>query len=230
MMNALATAVTTAANLGTAIQALIGQNTPTFISVIGYTSKDGEVANHVINIGASYEAARQRDIKSLKVFVGELTALPGYGVTPADATDEQAATASQQRTTLEAANEMLVSIEKNADPAERSNQAQAQIDAYTQLGNLRIHNTTGEIYVAAFAVGKKITTAIERKKVNSSAKTIAKRKIEKDLKLSTAKRRNYIIGNVQEMAIKGQRLILGTNGHSIAGAQEPEIDNTGLEG
>ncbi len=218
MQNAIATAVTTAANLGTALQALIGQSTPTFISVLGYTNKKGEVANHVINIGAKYENAQKRDVTTLTRYISELTSVEGYGAT------------SEQATHLRAANELLASVIKNQDPATRSTQSEAQRDTYTTLGNLRIHNGTGEIYVAGFAVGKKILEAGEYKEVNSGPVVVQKNAITKALNLSTAKRRQFIIGNVQEIAINGNRLVLGTNGHTTKTTQEAEIQDTNLEG
>jgi hypothetical protein len=175
-------------NTNQLIARLFGQNLPTFVAIQGYTNdKAGETANYVINVGASYEKARQRTIQKLTDYL----AMPGL-------TDMYRL----------AATELLTSATNNANPETASAGSLAQSAAYTNLGrNIKIHNETGELYLTGFVVGKTVQIAGTYKEVKSAEKTLAKKEIAKLLKLPTDKRRNFKFTKLVSVRMQGTTLV-----------------------
>ena len=175
-------------NTNQIIARLFSQNLPTFVAIQGYTNDSaGETANYVINVGVSYEKARERTITKLNDYL----ALPGL-------TDMYQLAAS----------ELLNSAVKNANPETATAASIAQKDAYTHLGrNIKIHNETGDLFLTGFVVGKKVLVAGTYKEVKSAEKTIAKKKIAKDLKLPTDKRRNFKFTKLVSVKMQGATLV-----------------------
>jgi hypothetical protein len=145
--------------------------TPTgvsFCSVKNYTNEQGEVANHLFNIGASYENAKKKDIEFL---------------TNLDVTTMEWQSAMAD--VIVAKQQLISSLEK--PDVVRS---KAQKDAYFHLNNgLKVHCETGEIYVYGMRVNKTIIKAVEYKETKSSALTIAKNELRKLMK--SAKYRQF---------------------------------------
>ena len=175
-------------NTNQIIARLFSQNLPTFVAIQGYTNDSaGETANYVINVGVSYEKARERTITKLNDYL----ALPGL-------TDMYQLAAS----------ELLNSAVKNANPETATAASIAQKDAYTHLGrNIKIHKETGDLFLTGFVVGKKVLVAGTYKEVKSAEKTIAKKKIAKDLKLPTDKRRNFKFTKLVSVKMQGATLV-----------------------
>ena len=184
-------------NTNQLIARLFGQNKPTFVAIQGYSNEAGETANYVINVGVSYESARNRTIAKLQDFI----AMPGLS-------DMQ----------ILAASELLNSAQKNANPETATAASIAQTDAYTHIGrNVKVHNETGNLHLVGFVVGKVITVAGTYKEVKSSEKTLTKKKIAKDLKLPTDKRRNFKFEKLMSVKMQGDTLVFQV------------IDGTGTE-
>ena len=143
-----------------------------------YTNSYGEVSTYKVLLGASYENARLKDIETL-----QNTSFP------------------QQK--LEFARLSIVnSMLKNMNNKTRSNQSQAQKDAYISLGKgLRIHKDSGEVKVMAYVQTKSQTPNQQsetlknqqsglfktRKFVNSSQATLDKKQVKKMLELRETK-------------------------------------------
>jgi len=138
-----------------------------------------------VNIGASYENAKNKDIETLK---------------NADILTIQ--TVSDKITLEKARQELIASLIK---PNE--NRSNGQIDAYTPIcKGLKVHNETGEIYVYGYGENKKIIVEGTYPKVNSRALTIAKNELKKALNLRTNKYKNFKVTNISNMKLNGDIL------------------------
>lgn len=163
------------------------KNTPTgvsFCSVKNYTNQQGEVANHLFNIGVSYENAKKKDIEFL---------------TNLDVTTMEWQSAMAD--VIVAKQQLISSLEK--PDVVRS---QAQKDAYFHINEgLKVHCESGEIYVYGMRVNKTIITPIEYKEVKSSKLTIAKNELRKLMK--SAKYRQFIFqSNGMTIKASGQEI------------------------
>lgn len=130
-----------------------------FVSIHNHVSKEtGEVSNYIINLNVNYDNLKKRDLSLLQ----ELT-LTGI---------EEIARM-----------ELVNSFEKNANAETASNYSKAQKEAYTHLTkNIKIHNETGEVFITGMLVKKQVVTTGTYKVVNSSEKTLAKKKLQKTLR------------------------------------------------
>lgn len=182
-------------NTNQIIARLFSQNLPTFVAIQGYTNESAnETANYVINVGVSYEKARERTISKLNAYL----ALPGL-------TDIYRL----------AATELLNSAVKNANPETATAASIAQSAAYTHIGrNIKIHNETGDLFLTGFVVGKVVTTPGTYKEVKSNEKTLAKKAIAKDLKLPTDKRRNFKFTKLVSVKMQGATLVFQVTGET----------------
>ena len=135
-----------------------------FVSFVYTTKGTGEKARYVLNVGANKENLYRKDVAVLTELLPTL-----------DAGSPE----------FLAATELLISRNTSLEVGIGNNPRYTNADTYTAIRNtpgVKIHNETGELYVTGLLNRKDtITEGAPRKKVNSSAKTIAKRKIEKTL-------------------------------------------------
>lgn len=169
-------------NLNNAIKK--SPNGVTFISIKNYTNSSGEISNNLINIGASYERAKQADIEFLKNL--DITKIEGDPILLA-----------QARTEL---------INSFIKPNE--NISNGQINAYVNiLPGLKVHIETGEIYIYGYRENKTIVQKGEYKEVKSKPLTIAKNILRKLLK--TNKFTQYKISNIGKITANKETLEIG---------------------
>jgi hypothetical protein len=168
--------------------AIISQiKTPSFIRIVNYKNNEGEIANHTINLGVSYENAKEAD----SVFL-----LDTENINKVDF-DEYA------HASVEAWNEMLTS--RLAPTKETENRSSGQTDAYITLcPNVRLHIAEQRIFIYGFVVSKEVIVPGTYKKVNSSAKTLAKKKINKHLKATQF--RQFAFDRLQSVKVKGEEI------------------------
>lgn len=151
--------------------------TAKFVHVRNYKNQQGEVSNYLINLGMSFSEQRQKDVIKLLAV-------------------------SYEGTKEIARRELLASKDDNTKDETRTVASQAQIDAYETLcNNVRIHKATFELHLSAFLVKKTVIEAIQYKTVNSAEKTLAKKAIEKELDLATAKYRTFKFSNMDQTVI-----------------------------
>lgn len=158
-----------------------GVETPTFIRIENYQNeKTGEIANHTINIGVDYVASRERD--TVKLLAAE-TSSP---------LAEQA-----RRELLDS--KQLVTVESQK-------RSQVQKDTYTHIGkNIKFHNETLRLYICGQSISKEVIVPGTYKTV-SSAKTLEKKKLEKELK--TFQYRNFCFDKINFIKIQGTEFII----------------------
>jgi len=147
-----------------------------FLSISNYENKQGEISNYLINLGASYENAKQKDIEYLK------------NLNPTSLEKEF----KSEYTTLETARVSL--LESFINPNE--NRSNGQINAFTHIcTGLKVHNETGLLYIFGLKVSKTVIQKGIYKEVKSSALTIAKNELRKQLKTGQFVQFSLEIGN-----------------------------------
>jgi hypothetical protein len=161
-----------------------GNGSAKFASFV-YTAKGtGEVAKVTLILGATTETLYNRDVAILTEMVPTL-----------DGIEKVAA--------MEILNSRIQSLAKGIG----NNDDYTCADVYVNLENVkgvRIHKDTGEVYVSGLIENKTVIQTGTYKTVNSSAKTLAKRAIEKTL--PSGRFRLYKLGNVARAALNGEVL------------------------
>lgn len=153
-----------------------------FVSIKGYTNSYGEVANNVVNVGASLSKAKAKDVETLQAL--DVTTLGGDSIL------------------LEKARVELINSFISPDAV----RSQAQIDAYTTVANgIKVHNETGEIYIFGLRTSKTVIEQGVYPIVNSRPLTLAKNQLKKDLKSS--KFTQYKLSSTSTIKMNGEELI-----------------------
>lgn len=156
-----------------------------FVSIRNYTNKSGETSNNLINIGASYDRAKKRDIEFLENL------------------DASAHDFKSTPDLIEEARIALIAAFLKPD----QNRSKGQTDAYTQIvPGLKVHNETGYLYVYGYREQKTVLKAGEYKAVKSAPLTIAKNELRKLLKTGKFTQYSLEIGN--EVRANGETLEL----------------------
>lgn len=154
-----------------------------FVSIKGYTNKEGEVADHVFNIGADYGKAKEADIKFLQTL------------------DLTTGTWKSDMVTMALAKADLIKDLTSPDKV----RSQAQADAYTHIcKGVKVHNDTGVLYVYGNRVNKVVHKEGNYPTKNSRPLTIAKDELRKLLK--TGKFRQFIMAEATSFKANGETL------------------------
>lgn len=155
-----------------------------------YTTRTGEVARYLVNLGVNFKKIYTDDIKTLTDMLPSLSGVDRI-----------------------AAQEIITSLEKSlkswADG--KANPDSTSAHAYTNVPNikgLKYHTETGIYHLHATVVSKETIIAVPEKIVNSSAKTIAKRRLEKMLRKDSIAQ--FKLQNLTRAALEGQVLTLAT--------------------
>ena len=157
----------------------------TFVSIRNYTNSHNEVSNNLVNVGASYENAKRKDIETLEnLNVSEHS----FKSTP---------------DLIEEARIELIKAFLKPD----ENRSQGQINAYTQIvPGVKVHNETGVLYVYGYRENKTTLKQGEYKEVKSKPLTIAKNELRKLLR--TGKFTQYALEIGNEIKANGNTLEL----------------------
>lgn len=165
-------------------------NSPTgvsFIAINGYKNKQGEVSNNVVNVGMEYKKQVAKDIEKLKAF------------------DILSVETKSSKVMLEKARTELI----NNFNKPNKKQSEAQKNAYTHITNgLKVHNESGEVYIYAYSVNKKVVVKGEYKKSNPRELTIAKNELKKLADLTTDKFRTYIVEEIDSLTMSGKEMTI----------------------
>lgn len=153
-----------------------------FVSIKGYKNSFGEVSNNLVNVGASLENAKNKDIETLQSL--DVTTLNGDSIL------------------LETARVELI----NSFIKPNENRSQGQINAYTIVAKgIKVHNETGEIYIFGLRQSKKIIEQGVYPIVNSKPLTLAKNELRKELKSN--KFTQYKLSSTATIKMNGEELI-----------------------
>lgn len=168
LVPAFAQLIKTKPNILEIIEAFIGAKGSSLGHFV-YQSKN-EIMKVVASLGVDYVNARKNDLE--KLLAVDLTT-----VTPLR---------------KQAIEELIDALHKFFNSPPKPNDTYYGVEGTN--GIIKVHRETGNVYIVGF-VNKKNTLVLveEYKKVNSSALTIEKRKVEKELGLRGPDYRNYII-------------------------------------
>jgi len=144
-----------------------------------YTNQKNELAKRLINIGTSYESACKEDLETLNS--NEIV----YEA------NEKYSKADFDLAMLEKKQSVQNSLNQDNNDAHSVGQKEAYITITT---GVKYHVEKQKLYIFGTAVRTIIIEKGEYKEVKSSAKTLAKKDIEK--KLRTSKYRNFLVENV----------------------------------
>ena len=154
-------------------------NGVSFVSIKGYTNSHGEVANHLVNIGASLDNAKAKDLKDLK----ELD-IEKFYMNNAPKNDKM---------TLELFKKAYINVYNSLVPIGgklyegtvkvQNERSKAQINAYTVINSsVKVHNEFEQLYMFGLKVRKEILIKGIYPVVNSRPLTIAQNIIKKGMK------------------------------------------------
>ena len=177
-----------------------GLKSASFIGLENYSNKYGEVANISLVANIDVSNAKQKDLDTLK------------SLTENDLNDVAVSYSLPIDTINVALAELIASAEKNlsADKSERTNQSNAQADAYIHLTPaVRMHKETMDVFVAGFLNSKTVLIEGEYPNVNKREKTLCKDAIAKHCDLRMKKYRQYKVGQMSKINITGSTLIMG---------------------
>jgi hypothetical protein len=156
-----------------------------FVSIRNYTNKNGEVSNNLVNVGASYENAKAKDIEFLENL------------------DYSKHDFKSPNTLIEEARLALIASFLKPD----ENRSNGQIEAYTTIfAGVKVHNETGLLYVYGYRENKTVLVKGEYPTVNSKPLTIAKDELRKLLRTGKFTQFALEIGN--EIKANGETLEL----------------------
>jgi len=142
-----------------------------FVSFLYKAKGSGESAIYTINMGVDLSTAYQTDLEKLQA---NLDSLGGYE--------------------HQACGEMIASIHNSLTQhaTGEKNTAYKLKDTYENIGKaIRLTKETGDLQIYGFVVNKQVLVEGEHKQVKSSQKTLAKKKLKRDMK--SAKFRPFIV-------------------------------------
>jgi hypothetical protein len=164
-----------------------------FISITGYTSKAGEVADHLINGTCSWAAALQRSLDA----IANLTA------------DSVAVDAPPAGGDVVLAQRALDEVRASWTAALARIEADASASPYTSIapGVDLLDSEPGAVYLWGLAVGKRVTVTGEYKPVNSKPLTLVKRWIEAKTSASHFRRFKLTSDSFERLAFAGRVIV-----------------------
>lgn len=162
----------------------------TFLTLKGYQSKSGEVADYSIVFHINYKNALISSINTLNSFV------------PNNEIEEQA-----KQDCLDSFNKSIQNIE--------SIQIENIQDGYSRffdennqyIKGIKLHNKTNTLHLYGFVVHKKIIKQGNFKKSNSSPLTIAKNKLRNMCKVSKFRQFRIIPDQLDSISVEGLHLL-----------------------
>ncbi len=154
------------------------------LACLTYESKgSGEIARHTIALGVSLENAYRKDLATLE---GKRPALEGIKAVACD--------------------EMIASLKNSLEKGIGENDNYTNKDTYIHIApGVKLHEEAGKLHIYGFTVRKETIVEGTFKKVDSNAKTLAKKELQKGLK--TSKFRQFAVDSLEVAALQGKRLV-----------------------
>jgi len=172
-----------------------------FVAIKGYTNANNETSNVLLNVGASLDNAKAKDLVFLKNLKVETLPLDSYFCEAMNKATKQVCSIEIISEWLEKARlAWITSIE-----TPNKNNSEGQINAYTHVvDGMKMHNDSSQIYVWGMQVQKTVITKGEYKEVNHRPLTVAKDLIKNHLKHTQI--RTYILKNVDVLKVNGETI------------------------
>jgi len=171
-----------------------------FVGVRNYTNSANEISNQTFVVGINYTTLLNHDLKQLKSGNVKRNIVQLYKE-------------NNKLVVKNAYNELVLSLTKRTATEQEKealreqndstiNRSDAQTDAYVNVAKgLRLKDN--ELYLFGLMVNKKVITKGEYKEVKQQEKTIIKDKIKRIAELRELKLKNFKLGNVNELIIRG---------------------------
>ena len=168
-----------------------------FIGIKKYTNKYGEIANINLLVNINTTNAKEKDLQTLK------------SVNDVDLKDISIASNLPIDVLNIALSELIASGEKNLskEMSERTNQSQAQADAYIHLTpSIRLHKDSMNVFISGFINSKTVLVEGIYPNKNKREKTKCKDAITKHCDLRMSNYRQYKVGEMDKINITGSTL------------------------
>lgn len=174
-----------------------------FASIRNYENSSGEVANHLINLGATLESAYKKDLASMKnIFVDEMY----FNLPNKDVINYEVF----KKGFYELQDSFINVGDKKHDGTikEKSNRK----PVFTRINSsIKIHDEKERLYIYGLRISKQILVKGEYKPTKKQHKTICKNIIKKIMNFKSGKYRLYIIEkadvmNLAKTTFKGKDL------------------------
>ena len=149
-----------------------------FASIKGYENSKGEIANHLINLGATLGNAKVKDLKEFK----ELNLKNFYEIKVTD--KEKFSFELMQKAYINVYNSLVKIGDKLHDGTIKvqNKRSKGQTDAYTVINSsVKVHNEFERLYVYALRIKKDVLVKGVYPKVNSRALTLAQNLLKKGM-------------------------------------------------
>jgi hypothetical protein len=167
-----------------------------FVGVRNYQNKEGEVSNQTFIVGINYAKLMANDLAKLKAF----------DIATLDTTIPKDIVKEAHTKLIESLEKRLSSDEVKAELLANGDstiiRSEAQQDAYTHISK-GLKMKDGLLYIYGLMVRKEILRKIEYKAVNSKPLTIAQNLIKKAAMLQETKYKQFKLGSVETLVIKG---------------------------
>lgn len=172
-----------AERVATILGMLAGAKGATFASFV-YTNAQGETSRYVLVLNATTRGVYEKDIAALEFIRPSLTGIDAI-----------------------ACDEILASRRQSLEKGIGNNDAYTNADTYVFLpgfDNVKIHKDTGDIHITGLQQSKQVITAGEpRKPVKSSDKTLAKKRIMREV-CRGDDFRQFKLANISKVTMRGE--------------------------
>jgi len=172
----------------------ITKSAPEFVS-IEYTNTKGETSRQVINVGVSYQKVLENSLNQLNTI--DVNAL------------KQEATSKNIDENLidTAVSELEGSISRSLSRPEQLDVG--DVSNYETLSKgIKVHRTTGELYLSGLVRSKSVITPGTYKEVKSRPLTLAKKLVEKHLMFSKYRQFKLTPDQVHQVSSEGKTLTI----------------------
>ncbi len=171
-------------------------NGTSFVGIKHYENSKEELSNQTFLVGINYAKLLDADLKTLKAFdIKPL--IKKFGKDVVTKAYNELLTSLIKRTATEFEKEILRSAGDST-----INRSDAQSNAFESVAK-GLKTKDNDLYIYGLCVRKTVLVKGNYKTVNSSLKTIVKKKIKEDAELKETKFKQFKLGNLETLNIQG---------------------------
>jgi hypothetical protein len=164
---------------------------PRFVTLRGYESTtSGEVAHHRVNVGVSSASAKKADVLDYEAALAN-------------------GTFADRPELLAACQRLYERALANLSNETRSNQSAAASESRVHVGQGRAvfyNETSGELFVEGYSLGKEVVVPGTYKVVKSKPETLAQNAVKKELKIRMDSWRTWKLSGITSARVNGEEL------------------------